>query len=232
MFIKLLTGIMTAFVGTFIIDRITGRKLINPFKMIAIFGKPGSGKSTLETKWMYKDIKRKWEVYTDNPTVKIPGIKYFDIEKFKSGEWLPDGRKGYKNENGEINEEDRYISIYWDEIGIAYSNRDFKNNLNPKTLAWWKKHRHNRVKVVYGSQSYKDMDLKIRNLTDKMYLVNRSFWNNLSIAKPILIKMDIQNNENTESSGGQIVEKFSYDIFIFWKPILLQRWIHKFDSYN
>lgn len=224
LFFSTLTGII-------IIDKITGRKLINKHKQIGVFGKPGTGKSTLLTAWIYKHIKRGWEVYSDTEN-NIPGCRFFNGEDFKKGDWLPDGRKGYINEEGKINEENRNILIVFDEIGILYNNRSFRDNLNPKTLDFWKRHRHRRVKIIYGSQSYKDMDLKIRQLTDTMYLVNRSFLRNFSIAKPILIKMDIANNENTENAGGQIVEKYNYDIFIFWKLIPLRKWITKFDSYN
>ena len=44
--------------------------------------------------------------------------------------------------------------------------------------------------------------------------------------------MDIQNNEQGDNSGGQIVEKYSYDIIFFWKFILLPKWIKKFNSFR
>lgn len=230
--IKIILYLITGLSILWIIDSITGIKLLNPFKVIGVFGKPGAGKSTLLTKWMYKDLKKGWEVYTDNTSTNLPGIKYFDNQKFKAGEWLPEGRKGYINEEGIENEKDRKIALYFDEMGITYNNREFKTNLNPETLAWWKKHRHARVKVIYGSQSYKDMDLKIRTLTQQLYIVNRSMFKNFSVAKPIFIKLDIANNENTENAGGQIIEAYRYDLFIFWKWIFLWKWIKKFDSYN
>lgn len=217
----------------YITDFITSRKLINRYKCYGIFGKCGSGKSTYLTKLAYQHAKKGWTVYTNDPSIiGIEGIEYFDEIAFKKGEWLPDGRANHTNEKGYKNKTDRNIVLMIDEIGSLYNNRDFKKNLTPTTLRFWKEHRHRRVKIYYGSQSYKDMDLKIRAITDTLMIIKRSFLQNFSIAKPIMIQFDIQNNEMGDNSGGQIVEKYSYDIFIFWKWICLQKWIKRFNSYR
>lgn len=218
----------------FIIDSITGQKLVNPYVCIGIFGKPGSGKSTLSTKMQYKFVKKGWMVYTDVPN-NVDGAIQFDSLAFKRGDFLPDGRKGYVNENGVINDCDRDIVMFFDEMGVLYNNREFKSNLNPETLMFWKTHRHRRVRIVYLSQSYKDMDLKIRALTQKMYLVKRGILKNFSVAKAIMVKLDIENQTDASGNGGgggTIVEKYQYDLPIFWKFTLLPRWIKKFDSYR
>ena len=211
-------------VAIFTVDIITGRKLINPYTVTGIFGKPGSGKSTLLTKMMYHDLKKGWKVYSDTPN-NVEGVEFFNPLDFKSGKFLPDGRI-----------ENKDIAVYFDEMGIIYNNRDFKQNLNADTLKWWKTHRHHRVKVVYGSQSYKDMDLKIRSLSTSLYLCKRGILRNFTVAKRIRVIMDIQNNDNPNSnnnnSGGEIIEKYQYDLPIFWKFTLLPKWIKKFNSYN
>lgn len=220
-------------ISAFTLDFVTSRKLLNKYKMYGAFGKPGSGKSTWLTKKTYQHAKKGWICYTNDTTIqKMENVYSFDEDAFKKGEWQPDGRKGYINENGEINKENRNIVLFIDEIGSLYNNRDFKTNLTPKTLRFWKEHRHRRVKIYWGSQSYKDTDLKIRMLCDQYLLIKRSFLKNFSIVKPILVTLDIQNNEQGDNSGGQIVEKYSYDIFIFWEWLFLRKWIKKFDSYR
>ena len=60
-------------------------KYKNPYTLRYIFGKKGAGKSTLMIKWMIKDIKHNWHVYTDMPDVNIKGVHFFntnDLAKF------------------------------------------------------------------------------------------------------------------------------------------------------
>lgn len=232
---KVILGIISGLILLYIVDFVTSRKLLNPYKMYGIFGKPGSGKSTYLTMRAYKELKKGWEVYTDDHSVKIPGVNHFDSEALKRGDWLPDGRKGHVWVDGTLNKKNRNIVLIFDEIGSTYSNREFKTAFTPETLRWWKEHRHKRVKIYYGSQSYKDMDLKIRQLSDQLYIIKRGFFKNFSVAKPILINFDIMTGndaENQNNNGGQIIEAYKYDLIFFWKPILLRKWIKKFDSYR
>lgn len=237
--IKYIVLIIAIIFAGIIYDNVgNGPKLRNPYPMWCIFGKPGSGKSTVQQKLMYKHLKKGWQVYYDGNTA-IPGIKKLPLDDFKKGKWLPDGRAGcpiwYDATNpanhGPINESPENILICIDEAGISYNNRDFKNNFTGDTLEWWKKHRHKRCKVIIASQTYKDMDLKLRGLTDSNYLMCKTILPSLRIAKRIIINFDIANAESGETMGGQIIEAYRYDLFIFHKYIWMWTWIKKFDSY-
>ena len=50
----------------------------NPYKLFMVFGKKGSGKSTLMCKLALKYAKRGRPVYCNTP---IPGTYYFDVDK-------------------------------------------------------------------------------------------------------------------------------------------------------
>lgn len=227
--------LLAALITILLTDSLTSRKLINKYLVIGMFGKSGSGKSVSMTKMMFQHSKH-WMVFSDVPNALTDSgvINYFDSSAFKRGDWLPDGRKGHVWVDGTINEHDRDICLFFDEMGILYNNRAFKDNLSPKTLEWWKTHRHKRVRIIYASQSYKDMDLKIRQLTHRLYLVKRGFLKNFCILKSIAIHMDIENpsDSSNDSTGGTIVEKFSYELPIFWKFTFLPKWIKKYDSYR
>lgn len=216
-----------------------GPQLKNIFDMWIIFGKPGSGKSTVLQKIMYKAVKKGWIVYYDGSTF-IKGVKSFDTDAFKKGKWLPDGRKGHyewydatnKEKHGEINQENKKIMLCFDEIGILYNNRDFKNAFTPDTLAWWKLHRHKRIAVRAASQTYKDMDLKLRQLTDQNYLMHTGIITGLRSAKRIIINFDIMNSDNGDSAGGQIIEAYRYDLPFFHIYLWMPKWIRMFNSHS
>lgn len=132
----------------FVWDRLT-RKYVNPYKLYMVVGKKGSGKSTMLTRLAYEHIRKGWKVYT---TEGLPGtylIDYSDIGKFD----LPPNS-----------------CLLVDEVGLIWDNRKYKEF--PDHLRnWFKYQRHEGVKVYLFSQTF-DVDKKIRDLTDNMYLVS------------------------------------------------------------
>lgn len=56
---------------------------------------------------------------------------------------------------------------------MIWDNRDFKN-FRPEVRDWFKYQRHNKVKVYLFSQTF-DIDKKLRDLTDAMYLLVNKF---------------------------------------------------------
>lgn len=136
-------------------------KYRNPYKLIMVFGKKGSGKTTFLAKKSYQYLKKGRPVYT---TEYIPGTIHFDVDKI-----------GYITFP-----EDAVLMI--DEVGMIWDNRNFKT-FKPEVRDYFKYQRHEKHTVYLFSQTF-DVDVKLRNLTDAMYLCTCHFgW--LSIARKI-----------------------------------------------
>ena len=123
-------------------------KYLNPYKLYMVVGKKGSGKTTMLVRLAYEHIRKGWTVYS---TERIPGcyhIDYKDIGKFN----IPANSL-----------------LLVDEVGMIWDARKYKEF--PDHLRdWFKYQRHEGVKVYLFSQTF-DVDKKIRDLTDNMYLV-------------------------------------------------------------
>ena len=82
----------------------------NPYKLIMVFGKKGSGKTTLMVKLSIKYIRKKRPVYCNVPG--IPGTYYFDTDIIGIAAFPPES------------------VIMVDEVGMVWDNRNFKNFSN------------------------------------------------------------------------------------------------------
>ena len=137
-----------------LVFHILTKKFLNPYKLVFVFGKKGSGKSTLLQKLSYKYYKNGWTVYS--------------TEESLSPEILPiDPKNIYNYEFPE------HSCIFIDEVSLIWDNRDFKT-MDKKVIEWFRYQRHHKCRVFLFSQSF-DIDKKLRDLTDEMYLVNKYF---------------------------------------------------------
>lgn len=130
------------------------KKYLNPYKLVFVFGKKGSGKSTLIQKLSNKYYKNGWTVYS--------------TEESLNPEILPlDPKNIYNYEFPE------HSCIFIDEVSLIWDNRDFKS-MDKKVIEWFRYQRHHKCRVFLFSQTF-DIDKKLRDLTDEMYLVNKYF---------------------------------------------------------
>lgn len=184
--------ILCAFVVAFLaVFHFSTRKYLNPYKLIFIFAKKGQGKSTLLTKMALQHLKRGWDVYSTEP---IPGCHLIAPEDI-----------GYF-------EFPWHSLVVIDEIGMIWDNRNFKN-FKPEVRDWFKLQRHRKCKVICASQSF-DVDKKIRDLADDMFLLQKKF-RVFSYGKRILKILDI--TEATGDSESRIVDNLKFDsILWFW----------------
>lgn len=187
------------------------KKYINPYKLYMVIGKKGSGKSTMLVRLAYEHIRKGWKVYT---TEYLPGcfhLDYSDIGAFD----IPAGSV-----------------LLVDEVGMVWDNRKYKTF--PDYLRdWFKYQRHEGVKVYLFSQTF-DVDKKIRDLVDNMYLVENK-GRVFAYAKRILKRPCL--TEPTAEGPARLDEELKFDsLFWFWcgsrMITYIPRYAGLFDSHS
>lgn len=188
------------------------KKYLNPYKLTMIFGKKGCGKSTLLTKLALQYQKKNIPVYSTEP---IPGAYLIDPKDVGYAEFPP----------GSV--------LLIDEVGMIWDNRGFKSFDN-KVRDWFKLQRHRKIRVYLFSQTF-DVDKKIRDLTDEMYLVEKKL-RVFSYSKRILKRTVLVEAKNSAKGESQLTEDLVFDsFFFFWlgsrKFTFIPRYVGWFDSF-
>ena len=189
------------------------KKFKNPYRLIMVFGKKGSGKTTLLTKIARQHIKKGKKVYS---TVRIPGAYYFDINLIGAYTFPPDS------------------VILIDEVGMIWDNRNYKN-FRMDVRDYFKLQRQYKNTVYLFSQTF-DVDVKLRNLTDAMYLCTCHFG---FISTARRIRRDIIIVNPTGDNEARIADSLEFEplwLALFGaKPCiwtLIPGWTKYFKSYN
>lgn len=190
----------------FCFERAT-RSYTNPYKLIFLFGKKGSGKTTNLTKIALQHLKKGWKVYS---TIEIPGTILFKPEEIGFRTFPPKS------------------CVLVDEVGMIWDNRDFKN-FKPEVRDYFKYQRQYKNKVYLFSQTF-DVDLKLRNLTDEMYLLI-NFCRIFSIQRRILKKITIKECADGTSTLSDDY-KFDFPLFGGLKWTYIPRYVYYFKSYD
>lgn len=185
------------------------RKFLNPFRLYMVFGKKGSGKSTFLVRQAIRYKKRGWTVYTNMRDMHVSGIRYFDEKNL--GDFIPDPKS----------------VILIDEAGTIWDARSYKT-FKESTRDYFKYQRHYHNVVYLASQTF-DVDKKLRDLTDHMYLtvnVARIF----SLAKKIHKKVALV--EASAEGESRIAENLAFRPFWEWKYTYIPKYSKYFDSFN
>ena len=182
------------------------KKYRNPYKLIMIFGKKGSGKSTTLTKLALKHLKKGWTVYSTEP---VPGTYQIDPEQIGFVQFKP------------------HSVILIDEVGMVWDNRNFKN-FKPEVRDFFKLQRHYKCRIYLFSQSF-DIDKKLRDLTDSMYLM-KCFFNVFSYGKKINRRIVL--TKSTSEAPSSISEDLVFDsLLLFWCGSRFLTYIPKYAKY-
>lgn len=145
------------------------------------FGAPGSGKSSVAAWLASKSLKKDIPVWSNFP---ISGCRVLNPLQDLGSKMIGPGH------------------VIIDEAGIEYNNRDFKS-FSKENNKFFKLHRHYGCKIDVFSQSYEDMDKKIRLLAQKYFLVLRSPIPGLVIIREIRKSISI-------SEDRQIIDAYDF----------------------
>lgn len=183
----------------------------NPYKLIMIFGKKGSGKTTLITKLAYKYWKKGRPVYS---TIDTPFSQFFDVQLI--------GQHVFPENS----------VVFIDEVGMIWDNRNYKQ-FRTDVRDYFKLQRHYKNTVYLFSQSF-DVDIKLRNLTDHMYLV-KCYFGFFSVARKI--RRNIVLVEATAEGESRIADNLEFTSFLTWFFdgaifTFIPRWVKYFDSHE
>lgn len=150
--------VILCIISLFMCFHLATKKYINPYKLVFIFGKKGSGKSTHLSKMAYKSLIKGKTVYsTEDITIKYKNKEYSTIHLD------PHKIYTYNFSEGSV--------ILIDEVSLIWSNRDFAK-MDKKVIEWFRYQRHYKVSCYLYSQSF-DIDKKLRDLTDDFQLVTK-----------------------------------------------------------
>lgn len=161
-----------------------------------VFGLPGSGKSTYLAYRARKAIRKGQKVYSN---YYIEGTYTLDFSRL--------GKDDYSD-----------CLILIDEISLLCDCRDWKN-FTSELKYFFTNHRHYGVDIVWCSQSYKDCDSKIRNVTEELYQCTRSGW--FVRVRPVVKSLDVVDGKVSEF----------YEVRGLGRFVWLRKYWKYFDSF-
>lgn len=201
--------IILFFVLFFVVFCLFTNKYTNPYKLVMVFGKKGCGKTTNMAKLASRAIRKGIPVFSSCP---IAGTRAIDPRTFTLHS-LPEGSL-----------------VLIDEAGMCYDNRKFKT-FPDHARDWFKLQRHYKCTVYLFSQDF-DIDLKLRNLTDEMYLTRKVF-RVFSVSRKI--RRSIVLNNSTAEAPSNIADNLEF-VPLFCpgaiRVTFIPHWVKWFDSFD
>lgn len=194
---------------------IYSRKFLNPYRLYMVFGKKGSGKTTYLVKLILRYHKLGRPVYTtlspDEISDTLDYVHFVNADDI--GRFVPPPE----------------AVLLVDEVGMIWDNRNYKN-FRTDVRDYFKLQRHYRNIVYLFSQTF-DIDIKLRTLTDAMFLVTSPIPI-LSIVRRI--KRTIVLVQPVADAEGRIADSLEFVpwyLNLFGAKALQFTWLPKYAKY-
>lgn len=189
------------------------KKFENPYKLVMIWGKKGSGKTTLATKLALKHMKQGQPVFSN---AEIYGTLKLDTKDIGFRTFPP------------------HSVLIIDEAGLIWDSRNFKSFDLTNVGRYFRLQRQYKNTVYLFSQDF-SIDKRLRDLCDEMYLCVNVFGF-LSIAKKIhkipKLHKASQDQDGSSKNEGFITEDYRYFLPFSWIYTYIPRYIKFFSSFS
>lgn len=187
------------------------------------FGVPGSGKSTMGTYYAIEVLKQNKKIMLKNLYRMKKNKPLKPLKKVFSNISIPGTIPITKDEIKASNEALKDCLLIYDEVGIDYNNRNFSKNFDIDGLKLFKYHRKRNIDIMIFSQSYSDMDLKLRDLSTELYFLKKS-------AIPFFIKsIRIDKFITIDKETQQIIDGYKKRLFGGYYVFMPKTWRY-FDT--
>lgn len=183
------------------------------------FGVPGCGKTTLLTKFAVREIKKIKKgksvykhVYTNFYCDGAEIINYTDLSSYKITDSL----------------------ILLDELAMDADNRKFKS-FDENIRDFFILHRHLGCDIIYATQSYEMVDLKIRQLTAQLWYMQKSvipFLDLFTTAKRVYRTIAINEHTSELTLGYRFCNLLEAFFTSNYKTVFRPLYYQYFDSFD
>lgn len=184
------------------------------------FGSPGAGKTTLGSRIVYKELRKKKPKY-DRVYTNFECVGSYQIDSQDFAVFMPPPNS----------------LIIIDEAGIDFNNRKYKD-LKQSIIEFLKLHRHYCCDIIFLSQSWEDCDITIRRLADKLIYIKKIGPFTLCRRVRKFVMIDKETHQITEGYAfWGIFEWISFILnpIVFDCPIFIflrSPYYFMFDSYS
>lgn len=152
------------------------------------FGVPGSGKTTFAAYLTKKALKKKKNVFSNVSLKGAYAISKEDIGKYDMSNGL----------------------ILCDEAGVEFNNRNYAKNFADYQIDFLKHHRHYNDDLCFFSQYWNDIDVTLRRLSTRLFLLKPCFI-------PFCVKRKkIGKRIGIDKETKQIIDEYYFVPFFFF----------------